>query len=245
MDDAERQRQRRFSRHAENMRRGSDGIGTRQSRHSGDAVQVAQGAMFDRTRRIGFFELQAGLMLRTDERRAIKRRARGVVLKRGVVSGDPHGALAGEKSRQDQERHAPPQRRLHDNKVTLSGPRETAEGVYISNVHLRRSLALGLCLGVVLFVASFSTAGQAQSLPTLRPEDSGQWESLVPADARLGLSPDGSVLAYRIDRSNWDDELRVVRVSNGTPIRSSSAWIFWLTADGDMPRSFAAALKLR
>ncbi len=48
-----------------------------------------------------------------------------------------------------------------------------------------------------------------------RVEDSGRWESLVLSKTRLGLSPDGSVLAYRVDRSNWEDELRVTRVADG------------------------------
>ncbi|MBP8275106.1 MAG: hypothetical protein KAY59_11780, partial [Acidobacteria bacterium] len=55
----------------------------------------------------------------------------------------------------------------------------------------------------------------AQSKPVLRVEDSGRWESLVLSKTRLGLSPDGSVLAYRVDRSNWEDELRVTRVADG------------------------------
>lgn len=36
----------------------------------------------------------------------------------------------------------------------------------------------------------------------------------MPSPDRLGLSPDGTVLAYRIDRSNWDDELRITRISD-------------------------------
>jgi hypothetical protein len=39
--------------------------------------------------------------------------------------------------------------------------------------------------------------------------------------------------------------LRVVRVSNRTPKRSSSARIVWLRAEGDTPSCAAARVKLR
>lgn len=86
--------------------------------------------------------------------------------------------------------------------------------VYISTV---RRLLLLAALSVPLLFSNFSarSALHAQSLPTLRPEDSGRWESLVLSDTRLGLSPDGSVIAYRVDRSDWDDELRITRRADG------------------------------
>lgn len=73
---------------------------------------------------------------------------------------------------------------------------------------------------VVTFLVAASVAAgagypAAQSLPTLRPADTARWETLVPSPTRLGLSPDGSVLAYRIDRSNWEDELRITRRTDG------------------------------
>ncbi len=81
-------------------------------------------------------------------------------------------------------------------------------------MHPRRSFALALLLGSTLLALGPGRIGQAQSSPTLRPEDATRWETLVPTPAHLGLSPDGSVLAYRIDRSNWDDELRITRLSD-------------------------------
>lgn len=87
-------------------------------------------------------------------------------------------------------------------------------GVYISNVHPGRSLALSLALCSTLLLTGLGRTAQTQSLPPLRPEDAARWETLVPAPPHLGLSPDGSALAYRIDRSNWDDELRVTRVAD-------------------------------
>ncbi len=89
------------------------------------------------------------------------------------------------------------------------------EGVYIISVNPRRSLAFTLLLASAVLVSGIGATSQTPSLPTLRSEDSGRWEALVPSTDHLGLSPDGSVLAYRIDRSNWEDELRVARLSDG------------------------------
>lgn len=82
-------------------------------------------------------------------------------------------------------------------------------------MHRRRFLALALVLGSILVLPWAGRPGQAQSRPTPRPEESARWETLVPSKSRLGLSPDGAVLAYRIDRSNWDDELRITRIADG------------------------------
>lgn len=54
---------------------------------------------------------------------------------------------------------------------------------------------------------------QARQPPT--PADYGQWESLA-AQPRGGLSPDGRWLAYGINRSNRDNELRVTKIADGT-----------------------------
>src|SRR5262249_27972497 len=48
------------------------------------------------------------------------------------------------------------------------------------------------------------------------PADFGQWERLVPAGDRGGLSPDGRWLAYAINRTNGENELRVTGVADGT-----------------------------
>lgn len=84
----------------------------------------------------------------------------------------------------------------------------------------------------------------------LRVEDSGRWETLVPTKQRLGLSPDGRVLAYRVDRSNWEDELRITRLSDGRtlvvpygtdPVYSpNSEWLMY-----SIGRSFADEEQLR
>jgi len=74
---------------------------------------------------------------------------------------------------------------------------------------------LALAMGAALLLPIGSPRSYAQALPTLRPADTARWEILVPSSSRLGLSPDGAVLAYRIDRSNWEDELRITRRSDG------------------------------
>jgi dipeptidyl aminopeptidase/acylaminoacyl peptidase len=50
------------------------------------------------------------------------------------------------------------------------------------------------------------------------PADYGQWETLVPAEPSGGLSPDGKWLAFGIDRSNGNNELRVARTV-GEPLK--------------------------
>ena len=77
----------------------------------------------------------------------------------------------------------------------------------------RRALALSLLAAALLLPADVRIP--AQSRPALDVAESGRWETLVAAEPRLGLSPDGQVVTYRIDRSNWDDEMRVTRVADG------------------------------
>jgi dienelactone hydrolase len=47
------------------------------------------------------------------------------------------------------------------------------------------------------------------------PADFGQWERLVTAPDHGGLSPDGRWLAYGINRTNGDNELRVTSIADG------------------------------
>jgi dipeptidyl aminopeptidase/acylaminoacyl peptidase len=89
------------------------------------------------------------------------------------------------------------------------------EDRYIRMVNLRTSRQAVLAVAIAVLIAAYPSAPHAQSLPTLRLQDTARWETLVPSATRLGLSPDGTVLAYRVDRSNWDDELRVTRRSDG------------------------------
>jgi dienelactone hydrolase len=56
----------------------------------------------------------------------------------------------------------------------------------------------------------------AQTKPPATFADYGQWETLASAGARGGFSPDGHWLVYAINRSNRDNELRVVNLADGT-----------------------------
>jgi len=56
----------------------------------------------------------------------------------------------------------------------------------------------------------------AQTKPPATFADYGQWETLAPAGSRGGFSPDGSWLAYAINRSNRNNELRITKLSDGT-----------------------------
>lgn len=67
----------------------------------------------------------------------------------------------------------------------------------------------------VLFVLSLTLASSAQTKVPVPPKDYGQWETLAPAVGNI-LSPDGKWLAYGINRSNRNNELRITNVADGT-----------------------------
>ena len=77
---------------------------------------------------------------------------------------------------------------------------------------------------VVFLYALFALAGgiSAQTKVPPSPADYGQWETLVDSGGgrggppTAGLSPDGQWLAYGINRSNGNNELRVTEVASGT-----------------------------
>jgi dienelactone hydrolase len=56
----------------------------------------------------------------------------------------------------------------------------------------------------------------AQTKPPATPADYGQWETLVPNSRLGGLSPNGKWLAYGIDRSNGNNELRLANIAAGS-----------------------------
>jgi dipeptidyl aminopeptidase/acylaminoacyl peptidase len=67
------------------------------------------------------------------------------------------------------------------------------------------------------FAAAVALVLFAQTpLPPPAPADFGPWERLAPAGDRGGLSPDGRWLAYAINRTNGENELRVTNVGDGT-----------------------------
>ena len=73
-----------------------------------------------------------------------------------------------------------------------------------------RSFGIAVC-AVTLTVALTSAQGKQPPAPA----DWGQFESLAP-QPRGGLSPDGKWLAYGINRSNRENELRIRNVESGT-----------------------------
>src|SRR5262249_4147180 len=90
--------------------------------------------------------------------------------------------------------------------------REVAEG----DIQMRlAALALAALLGIGLPSARASGGRQSPPLPAPSPADFGQWERLQLSFDRGGLSPDGKWLAYGINRTNGDNELRVARVTDG------------------------------
>ena len=67
---------------------------------------------------------------------------------------------------------------------------------------------------LTILALTFSLLGQAAPPPPA-PADFAQWERLAPASDRGGLSPDGKWLAYAINRSNGDNEVRVTSIADG------------------------------
>ena len=67
------------------------------------------------------------------------------------------------------------------------------------------TLVLSLCYGV-----------RAQMKAPVQPADYGQFESLFMSRDFGGLSPDGKWLAYGINRSNRNNELRITKIEDGT-----------------------------
>ena len=97
---------------------------------------------------------------------------------------------------------------------------------------MRRNAIAGLLGSLILMLTI--TIG-AQTKPPATFADYGQWESLTTAGANGGLSPDGRWIAYGINRSNRNNELRFVKIADGAtkvvafgaqPVYSSdSKWI--------------------
>lgn len=67
----------------------------------------------------------------------------------------------------------------------------------------------------VSLVAVLTLVAQS-ALPPPTPADFAPWERLAPSGEHGGLSADGRWLAYAINRTNGDNELRVTRVADGT-----------------------------
>src|SRR5215470_15712108 len=84
---------------------------------------------------------------------------------------------------------------------------------------MRKTSAALFCASLAL---AFHLAAQTKLPPT--PAEYGQWETLVDAGggggrggaSTGGLSPDGKWLAYGINRSNGNNELRVADIAAGT-----------------------------
>ena len=71
-------------------------------------------------------------------------------------------------------------------------------------------------ISVTTLILSTGACALAQSKPPVPPADYGQWESLATFREYGGLSPDGKWLAYGINRSNRNNELRVTNIADGT-----------------------------
>jgi dipeptidyl aminopeptidase/acylaminoacyl peptidase len=73
-----------------------------------------------------------------------------------------------------------------------------------------------LATTAVIALLALAITLAAQTKPAATFADFGQWETLAPAGARGGFSPDGHWLAYAINRSNRNNELRILKIADGT-----------------------------
>lgn len=69
---------------------------------------------------------------------------------------------------------------------------------------------------VLIVLAALVLALGAQTKGPATLADFGKWETLAPAGARGGFSPDGRWLVYGINRSNRENELRIAKLADGT-----------------------------
>ena len=79
-----------------------------------------------------------------------------------------------------------------------------------------RRMFTTVLLGSSLVIPRLIITIEAQTKSSVPPADYGQWETLLNAGSRGGLSPDGKWLAYGINRSNRNNELRITSVADGT-----------------------------
>ncbi|MHB8054840.1 MAG: TolB family protein, partial [Candidatus Aminicenantales bacterium] len=68
----------------------------------------------------------------------------------------------------------------------------------------------------IIWILFFAISLGAQTKPPATFSDYGPWESLVSTGAYGGFSPDGGWLVYGINRSNRENEIRVVKLADGT-----------------------------
>jgi fermentation-respiration switch protein FrsA (DUF1100 family) len=76
---------------------------------------------------------------------------------------------------------------------------------------------------LLMAVLGLSFAVQAQTKAPAQPADYGQFESLFMSRDFGGLSPDGKWLAYGVNRSNRNNELRITNIADGATKTAASA----------------------
>src|SRR5438132_3130531 len=83
-------------------------------------------------------------------------------------------------------------------------------------IPMSRSIVSLYRFAVFVIIVFATLPARAQTKLPVTPAEYGQFETLVTMPARGGLSPDGKWLAYGINRSNRNNELRVVNVADAT-----------------------------
>lgn len=103
-----------------------------------------------------------------------------------------------------------------------------------------------LPLFVFLLCILLPVFASAQQKSPIKTEDYGQWETLVSAGSYGGLSPNGQWLTYGINRSNRNNELRIIKLADGTTtvaafgmrpaFSSDSKWLAYLIGQSEDAR---------
>src|SRR5262245_29544249 len=93
---------------------------------------------------------------------------------------------------------------------TLRRPRNTS----VSSANLTQEVPVKPALRYLVLLGCLSAAAGAQSKQPPTPAEFGQWETLA-TQPRGGLSPDGQWIAYGINRSNRNNELRITKLTDG------------------------------
>jgi dienelactone hydrolase len=87
--------------------------------------------------------------------------------------------------------------------------------MWLNEGPMRRTITTVLSLSPMITVGLIMTV-LAQTKGPVPSAEYGQWETLLTVGSRGGLSPDGKWLAYGINRSNRNNELRITSVADGT-----------------------------
>src|SRR4029453_77596 len=96
----------------------------------------------------------------------------------------------------------------------VRGSRHGSFSLHFARGFGMKSKSLPLLAAVLAFGVLGDLAAQSKPIPA--PAEYGQFESLQASPGNSGLSPDGRWIAYGVNRSNRNNELRIAKVADGS-----------------------------